>query len=400
MKTGSHATWIFAATLCATACGSATRSSDDPSRNGLDGNNAQPAGTPESSTPTASVPARASAEVALQDEDWGKTWRLLATPKTGLVAGTPGGWIAVWTRGQDGTKILRPPDSFVYFSKDATHWHAIPTPGDSPLQAASVGYGGGHYLIAGSRGGPVVLDSTDGETWHEQSLDGPEYSAAGVVAYAGDRFFYVNLGLWGSTDGEAWSALPHGYPYAQFGDIAYGNGVYVAAGLQTQLSSDGTEWHAAPLDCTALPLNCYMDPDGNLYPNSADGVFFAEGRFHMWSQLGGSDWQLTSSPGELTSVDGESWQFAPGPFPDAYVAGRFTQFRSAQPAVWLPGDSTPRPIEVTSLASPTPERMITAAVIPQLADPPPPDFDLSWSDGVDCTNARCLLIHSKLYLVP
>jgi len=149
-----------------------------------------------------------------------------------------------------------------------------------------------------------------------------------------------------------------------------------------QLSSDGAEWRAAPLDCT-LPIDCYTDPDGTLYPYPLGGVFFAEGRFHAF--------QLTSPEGELTSPDGEVWQFVPGPFPDAYVGGHFTQFLGAQPRVWLPGDSTPRPIEVSSMPVPLP------APFPVQ---PPADVDLSWSDGIDCTNARCVVVHSKLYLVP
>jgi len=111
------------------------------------------------------------------------------------------------------------------------------------------------------------------------------------------------------------------------------------------------------------------------------GVFFAEGRFHM----------SLENDGELTSSDGESWQFVPGPSPDAYVSGHFTQFFGAQPTVWLSGDSTPRPIAVSS--GPT---------LPPVEFPaqPPADVDLSWSDGIDCTNARCAVIHSRLYLVP
>ncbi|MEY2935189.1 MAG: hypothetical protein RL033_5938, partial [Pseudomonadota bacterium] len=200
MNTGSCATWMFATTLCATACAGAAVSGDAPSHEVSDTSSApQPSVPAEQGTRTASASSPARAESGLQDEDWSKTWRQLAAPsisKDGAeVAGVPGGWIAVSTRDQDGSKAPPPSDSFAYFSTDGTHWHAIPTPGDYPLQEASVAYGGGRYVIAGSRSAPVVIDSTDGETWHEQSLDGPSFG--GPVTYVGDRFLYVSASLWG-----------------------------------------------------------------------------------------------------------------------------------------------------------------------------------------------------------
>jgi hypothetical protein len=332
----------------------------------------------------------------LQDEDWGKTWRQLAAPSVSrdgaVIAGVPGGWIAVSTRDQDGTKAPPPSDSFPYFSTDGTHWRAIPVPGEYRLQGASVAYGGGHYVLGGTRSETVVLESTDGETWQEQSLGGPSFGFFnGPLTYVGNRFLYLSAELWGSTDAEHWAALPHDYPFALITDVAYGNGVYLGAGTQTQVSSDGVEWRAVPLDCS-LPIYCETDPQGTTYPPPVSNVFFAEGRFHIRGIPGGGmPWQLTLSDGELTSVDGESWEFVPGPAPDAYVAGRFTKFYGKQPTVWLPGANTPQPIAVERAPEPT-----------SLEFPaePPADVDLSWGDGVDCSNAHCVLIHSKLYLVP
>jgi hypothetical protein len=87
------------------------------------------------------------------------------------------------------------------------------------VAGASVGYGSGHYLIAGSLTGPVVLESTDGETRQEHSLDGPACADPGLVTHGRVRFLYVNLGLWGSPDGEQWSALSHDDPYAFLGEM-------------------------------------------------------------------------------------------------------------------------------------------------------------------------------------
>jgi hypothetical protein len=386
MITGSRASLSFAVGLCSTACAGAA--GDAPSHQASDHGAAhQPSADPGSATLTASAPAPTATELVLHDEDWNKTWRQLAAPsisKDGaLVTGAPGGWLAVSTRDQDGTKAPPPSDSFAYFSTDGTHWHAIPTPGDYSLQGASVAYGGGHYVITGTRSETVVLDSIDGNTWHEQPLGGPSFAFYnGPVTYVGDRFFYMSGTFWGSMDGKRWAALPHDYPFALLDHIAYGNGVYLGVGTQTQLSRDGVDWRAAPLDC-ALPIDCYADPDGNLYASPLGGAFFAEGRFHAW--------QAASTAGELTSPDGEVWQFVPGPFPDAYVGGRFAQFVGEQPAVWLPGESTPHTIEVSSVPGPQPV---------EFPAQPPADVDLSWSDDTDCTNARCVIIHSKLYLVP
>jgi hypothetical protein len=385
MITRSRATWVLVATLCASACAGAEA---DPSRNASDGGAAtQPSAVPESAPLPASAAAPTSTEVVLQDEDWRKTWRQLAAPsisKDGAsVTGAPGGWLAVSTRDQDGTKAPPPSDSFAYFSTDGTHWHAIPTPGDYSLQGASAAYGGSHYVITGERGGTVALDSSDGQTWHEQALDRSAFALYnGPITYAGDRFFYMSVKFWGSPDGAHWGVLAHGYPFPLMAQIAYGNGVYLGVGVQTELSSDGVEWRAAPVDC-ALPIACSVGTDGKLYPSALRGVFFAENRFHVW--------QESSSDGELTSPDGESWQFVPGPSPDAYVFGHFTQFLDGQPKVWLSGDGAPRPIEVSNGPSLPPV---------QFAAQPPAAVDLSWSDGVDCTNARCVVIHSKLYLVP
>jgi hypothetical protein len=407
---------LLAATLGGSACGGSTAlpstvdtsSTDTAATSDITGDPAAQTATAGASTPRAVSAATApTAEFTLEDADWGKTWRRLSTPSISrggaMVAGAPGGWLALSTRDQDGTKNPPPPDSFAYFSTDGTHWRAVPTPGDYPLQGGSVAYGGGRYVITGTRSETVLLDSTDGEAWHEQSLDGPSFAFYnGPVTYVRDRFLYMSGAFWGSADAEHWDQLPHDYPFALIDQIAYGNGVYLGVGIQMQLSTDGVEWHMAPLDC-ALPIDCESIPDGNLQPAPVGGVFFAEGLFHIWQYQSG--YQLPQ--GELTSPDGKSWQYVPGPFPDAYIAGHFVQFRGTQPAVWLAGDSTPRPIGLirrsngvsgSSTALPSATDSTSDAVT--VDDPPPAEADLSWSDGLDCSNARCVLIHSQLYLVP
>lgn len=132
MLSSSRTTGMFV-TLCATACAGAASP-----QNADEGAASQSSAAAESGARSASAPAPPSTELSLQDEDWSKAWRQLAAPsisKDGAsVTGAPGGWLAVSTRDQDGTKAPPPSDSFAYFSTDGTHWHAIPTPGNYSLQ--------------------------------------------------------------------------------------------------------------------------------------------------------------------------------------------------------------------------------------------------------------------------
>jgi hypothetical protein len=390
--------WMVVATIVGGAgCSGEAATHDGTSRDS--GSEAPSSGTPapgtvspdESTLPDRILdPAAAAGELRLDDADWAKTWRRLTAPSVSKygarVAGVPGLWIAVSSRDQDGTKAPPPLVSFVYLSQDGTHWRAIPVgTEEDPLQSADIAYGGGRYVMAGMRnGGTVVLDSTDGETWREQTLGGVAGGlAAPTLRYAHDRFFCMNISFWSSSDGEHWVEPQHAYPFALFGDIAYGNGLYLGVGAGTQVSSNGIEWHATPPACD-LPGACIREPlHGELLEDSFSQALFAEGTFHMSQGL--------TLEGELRSSNGEAWQYATGPYPDAYVGGHFVKVLEGQPRVWLDESSEPRPLEVIDGPS-------TAATV--VSEPVPVDIDDSWGDGVDCTNARCVLIRSRLYLVP
>jgi hypothetical protein len=60
------------------------------------------------------------------------------------------------------------------------------------------------------------------------------------------------------------------------------------------------------------------------------------------------------------------------------------------PQVWLAGSADPTPLHIVT-------RPDAASI---LSEPAPLDVDHSWSDGLDCTNSRCSVIRSELYLVP
>ena len=355
------------------------------------------------------------AEPELADADWSKTWRLLSLPAASAqgasVVATPSGWIAVSSR-HNGSKAPPPPDSFIYRSLDGTHWRAIPTnTGDAQLQNAEVAYGGGHYVITGSRGGAnVVLDSSNGETWHEQALDDPNSWSQGPVKYVQGRFFFLNVSLLSSIDGQQWSRVDQPYPYAGLSDVAYGNGRYLGVGAGTLLSLDGRQWRAAPIDCS-LAGDCITAPDDGTIPEEGAGpVFFAEERFHALS--------FGAAEGAFSSPDGESWQFTPGLSPDGYLSGHFVRSFGPEPKVWVAKDGPSRALKLLHRSSMLPSG-ITPAEAQRWNSPAEPDathnafpldetmpaeMDLSWSDQLDCTTARCFVVTSgtasQLLLVP
>lgn len=401
---------VVATALAAAGCGGSTRSVDDG-----------PSTAPRDSTSTADMHASDGAGGAvatdtaapeLDDQDWSKTWRVLSLPAASMnganVVATPTGWLAVSSRG-DGSKAPPEPDSVIYRSVDGTHWRAISAgAGDPKLQNAQVAYASGHYIITGSRGGAVVVfDSTDGETWREQVLDDTDSLSQGAVMYVHDRFFFLMTSFWASMDGQQWSLVDHPYDYAGISDIAYGNGRYLGVGARTLLSVDGQHWRLSPIDCS-LPDACITVPDGSgtVVETGSPGVFFAEDRFYV----------LPSEPsdGDFSSPDGESWQPTPGFAPTAYVSGHFVQLFGPQPTVWL-ADRAPQAMVVIDRLSMLPTGITpgvaarwsvplgpdsTAAEAFPKAETIPTELDFSWSDGLDCTRARCLIVGSRLLLVP
>lgn len=365
---------------------------------------------------TGGAVAAATDAPELDDQDWSKTWRLLPLPAASMnganVVATPTGWLAVSSRG-DGSKAPPPPDSAIYRSVDGTHWRAISTgAGDPKLRNAQVAYARGRYVITGSRGGAnVVLHSPDGETWREQVLDDPSSWSQGPVRYVYDRFFFLTASLWASKNGQKWSLVDHPYPYtySPLDDIAYGNGRYLGVGAGTLLSVDGEEWRSAPVDCSVSGA-CITTPDGAVVETGSPAVFFAEDRFYV----------LPSGPseGDYSSPDGESWQLENGFNPDGYVSGHFVRLFGLEPSVWLANDGTPQSIVIIHRPSMLPTGITPEAAVRWSAPPEPDstgdafpnaeamptDLDFSWSDGLDCTQARCLVVTSgntsQLLLVP
>ena len=181
----------------------------------------------------------------------------------------------------------------IWRSTNGTSWNPIPSPTGIDLKGVS--YGDGKFVAVGSgspgnAGGPVVvLSSTDGSSWADTSSGAGTLDWQGFydVQYCNDRFlasgFYSNLRH--STDAGA-NFLTTRDGGEQFPALAFGNGIYLAAGIDRDnsnaninlLSIDGENW---------TPLTA------NATQNERNGAIFFKDTFITVAD-GGQIWQ--SSP--------------------------------------------------------------------------------------------------------
>jgi hypothetical protein len=302
---------------------------------------------------------------------WSQTWRRLTLPDARWdelgVAGTPSGWFAV--------SSVMSGESYVYRSSDGTHWQRVTlTDHDENLRLKGVAYGGGRYVIVGGqRGRNLVLSSTDGERWREAPPDDMSLGLESVT-YVQGRFFGMDTGVWSSADAEHWvqSKLEQAFaPQA----VAFGAGQFFLAGIGApQLSTDGVSWRAAPIDC-ALASACFTDELDGVPINQYRNVFFADGYFYL---------------NQLRSRDGQLWEQFEAPAPTGYLGGRLLQVKYDGSVKAWPVGGTPEAVDV-----------LEAPEVPELgAGPLPQSLDYSWSDGLDCSSAKCVLLGKNLYLIP
>jgi hypothetical protein len=159
-------------------------------------------------------------------------------------------------------------------STDLANWTHISPPGDGPTLAA-VAYGNGRYVAVGSS---VILTSTDGLSWTRATaaqalqLQSVLFAQGQFIAPDGSRIFR-------SLDGITWTASVSGA--SDLTSVAYGNGVFVAAGNGAAISTNGVNW------TTATGLSGYH----------ALALSFGAGQFVA----------LASSSMVLSSADGMSW---------------------------------------------------------------------------------------------
>lgn len=325
----------------------------------------------------------------------GGAWRLIEVPAASngpTIIQTPIGWLALSRRSLGDARIPSGWQSVLYRSTDGVHWQAVPfAPGRDDLALSDIAYGNGRYVMTGRRygekGGGVFWVSEDGERWQE--FDQPPLDSTqllGTLDFAGGKFFAFGFRVLGvSEDGEAWSLL--GSDLVQGGAAAYGNDRYVLAGNgPMMISPNAFEWHSAPVDC-AIPGACITDPSGNVSQGYQNHLRFVDGRFY-------SD--------QMVSEDGEAWEALPGRSPAAHVSGRFIGGGGYVLDTWTPDG----PLEQLLVIRPSKSavtaagRRITSLGVLDHEAKLPDSVSAPFEDGLTCETASCIIVDSRLYLVP
>src|SRR5688500_6217615 len=141
---------------------------------------------------------------------------------------------------------------------------AVPGP-NSPLNG--VAYGNATFVAVGDDS--FVARSSNGATWTTSTAG--SYGTLKRVRFLDGQFVAVGASdkILFSSDGASWTA--NTLPRADFWDVAWGDGVYVLAGVSTYISLDGVNWtQIHPM----LP-HPFFPP----YETQLDTVLFANGRF-------------------------------------------------------------------------------------------------------------------------
>ncbi len=200
---------------------------------------------------------------------------------------------------------------------------------------SSIAWGAGTWTAVGGGqppgGGsfPVIVTSTDLATWAQQSA--PSNSSFGVshldrMIYDDGQFIAVGGGgnpeamqpmaaILTSPDGVHWSHRDSGTDQTSWMGLAYGNGVFLAVGLQggTLRSTDGANWSFYQ---TAIPIS--------------PGLAFGDGRFVA----------LTGGPA-YSSPDGLAWSRISSLLSASWLMHGGGQFVATDGArIWTSPDAT------------------------------------------------------------
>ena len=269
-----------------------------------------PASTPGNEAATATITASIAgvarqAQVALAETDGpGHHWNIGMAPGTTWIDVAWGGgrFVAVGFSGSIAT------------SPDGQQWTRADTPDRTPWLSAAYGAGVGWVVVGGDQ---HVATSPDGLTWTVQpTLQGNP--GATQIAYGNGVFVAAGNGAsWVSTDGRTWTAMT-----AQLHSIAFGNGVFVGTPPSGPVASaDGRSWPASASSGDGSQTN-----DGVAFGN---GVFVATTGTAMSTSTDGTHWTAVASPPlnagrpsfvvdrfypQLTtgsSSDGRTWDAAP-----------------------------------------------------------------------------------------
>lgn len=320
----------------------------------------------------------------------GGPWRMIEVPAAAnapAIVRTPDGWLALSHRVVGDARAPSGWQNALYRSSDGVSWHSIPLDPDSEhVQLHDLAYGGGRYVMVGSdRGEGVLWTSSDAEHWTQTSQGVDSTRIWRELVFVHDRFLALGFSLIGvSADGQSFTQLAS--TTVQPTAAAYGNGRYVVVGSgPMQVSTDSLHWQAHDVDC-ALPAACITDPSGGVHQGVELHVVFAEGRFFT---------------DQLSSADGVEWKAEPGRSPAAYASGHFLDDGGFELHAWRNG-STPQPLPVTRMveASATEDSALTRVGVLDRDAPLPARVDVGFGDVLTCETATCVLIGSRLYLVP
>jgi hypothetical protein len=171
-------------------------------------------------------------------------WEIIARPPIELrgLAYKDGVFVGVGS----GTNI-------VVSTNRGTEWFLVPIPLTNYVGAMAVTEGAGQFVAVGWRGG--IVTSADGLHWSfGQGGAQTRFEDYWAVTYGGDGFVAVGFESYPSvsaiaatsSDGTHWEK--HTLPIITTPrNVAYGNGVYVAAGSPASMvSSNGRDWTAIP----------------------------------------------------------------------------------------------------------------------------------------------------------
>lgn len=216
--------------------------------------------------------------------------------------------------------------SAAWESTDGRSWTRMLGVGGPGPSLVGVAFNGGRYVVAGNGGGLQhrgrvslpLSDAWSGSTW----------SMSAAIAVAGAFHVFDEAGLvMRSDDGLNWTTMPQVLG-AQFSDVAFGNGIFVA------VSRGG--WHAIWRSADAVSWTGVSLPDFGVRLSS---VAFGNGRFVAGAPTGeiytsddGTTWTAAASPVRVqvagmtfgngrfvgvsvqgaifTSVDGRTWSTA------------------------------------------------------------------------------------------
>lgn len=252
-------------------------------------------------------------------QNWSIQNPRLLGPQLNAVASSPTRSVAVGLYGH------------IVTSSDGVNWSAQNVGTNRHL--TDIIYAGGRFVAVGalydaSGVHSLALTSTDGVTWTERPTHSRWWKS---IAYGNGLFVAAgDYTIDTSPDGITWTRqTPHFYDQLQ--GIAYGNGVFVTMGVWhdgrgsyyygVQRSQDGINWSGTDAPANALLRgiafgagNFVMVGDGGLVFTSPDGI--------AWTQRGSGTWATLH---DVAFVDG--WFFA--------VGGSGTVIRSQDGGQWF-----------------------------------------------------------------